>query len=131
MKPTPDELAAVCERECIELKDRLINRRAQIGIDTVTSAYKLAFARCAELMRSEVLGDCETEHMKVEAENAGLRGEIERLKRLADTWTEALKWKPYLHYCYEWDGLLIDVSDDEFDACTCFENKPKRRPNGK
>lgn len=44
-----------------------------------------------------------------------------------ETWTEAIRWKPYLHFCMTaWDGLLIDRTDAEFDACTCFEHKPER-----
>lgn len=35
------------------------------------------------------------------------------------------KWKPYLHECAEWDGLLVDINDPEFDACSCFNPKPK------
>ena len=27
--------------------------------------------------------------------------------------------KPYLHYCYDWDGMLIDDSCPEFECCTC------------
>ncbi len=25
----------------------------------------------------------------------------------------------FLHFCDEWDGLLIDKSDHEFDCCSC------------
>lgn len=25
----------------------------------------------------------------------------------------------FLHFCDEWDGLLIDQTDPEFDCCTC------------
>jgi hypothetical protein len=25
----------------------------------------------------------------------------------------------FLHFCDEWDGMLIDRTDDEFDCCSC------------
>ncbi|MBM6577943.1 hypothetical protein KCP91_16280 [Microvirga sp. SRT01] len=25
----------------------------------------------------------------------------------------------FLHFCDEWDGLLIDQTDDEFQCCSC------------
>lgn len=25
------------------------------------------------------------------------------------------------HYCYEWDGMAIDETCQEFDACLCFK----------
>lgn len=28
-----------------------------------------------------------------------------------------------LHYCPEWDGLLIDKNDPEFGVCTCFTKR--------
>lgn len=44
-------------------------------------------------------------------------------------WEEINKWKPYLHFCMDWDGLLIDRHDDEFRACGCFgEDKPDLSP---
>lgn len=47
---------------------------------------------------------------------------------VADEWKEINGWKPFLHFCGEWDYLLIDHHDEEFDACTCFgDKKPKKR----
>jgi hypothetical protein len=28
-----------------------------------------------------------------------------------------------LHFCPDWDGLLIDDSDPEFEHCRCFSEK--------
>lgn len=27
---------------------------------------------------------------------------------------------PYRHHCYEWDEMLIEAGDPEFDACLCY-----------
>ena len=39
---------------------------------------------------------------------------------------------PYLHWCHEWDGMLIDDSDPEFDCCLCYpkEDMPGWRQRG-
>lgn len=29
-------------------------------------------------------------------------------------------WK---HYCHEWDGMAIDETCPEFEACLCFEGR--------
>lgn len=26
-----------------------------------------------------------------------------------------------LHFCYDWDGLLIDETDPEYESCGCFD----------
>lgn len=54
-----------------------------------------------------------------------LRKIIENIVTIAleEEWKEILKWKPYLHWCAEWDGLLIDKGDPEFEVCTCFPKK--------
>jgi len=44
-------------------------------------------------------------------------------KTLEAEWKEINQWKPFLHFCPEWDFLLIDKSDGEFDACQCFPKK--------
>lgn len=31
----------------------------------------------------------------------------------------------YAHFCYDWDELLIDETDPEFEACTCGKSNPK------
>ncbi len=30
----------------------------------------------------------------------------------------------YAHYCYDWDEMLIDENDPEFEACTCGKPNP-------
>lgn len=39
----------------------------------------------------------------------------------ADAWLEARRHKPGLHYCQDWDYLLIDRKDPEFQACGCYK----------
>lgn len=46
--------------------------------------------------------------------------EIEKAA-LEKEWKEIRYWKPTLHWCHEWDGLLIDKNDPEFEACRCFK----------
>lgn len=36
-------------------------------------------------------------------------------------WKEIRKWKPTLHFCPEWDYLLIDKNDPEYEACLCVK----------
>jgi hypothetical protein len=43
-------------------------------------------------------------------------------------WEEIERWKPFLHFCCEWDGLLIDFGDAEFDACGCFIKDDTGKP---
>jgi len=38
---------------------------------------------------------------------------------------EMLKMNPTLHFCTEWDDLVIDDSCEEFAACTCFHIEPE------
>jgi hypothetical protein len=33
---------------------------------------------------------------------------------------EELEAHPTLHFCTEWDGLVIEEGDPEFEACLCF-----------
>lgn len=37
----------------------------------------------------------------------------------------AFKKSPTLHYCIEWDNLLIEDTDPEYSACRCF-GQPKK-----
>lgn len=37
-----------------------------------------------------------------------------------EQWAEITRWKPFLHFCQEWDGLLINKDDVEFKHCRCF-----------
>lgn len=52
---------------------------------------------------------------------------VEVLDALDREWVQINAWKPFLHYCMDWDGLLIDNNDAEFMCCNCFEPKPKGR----
>ena len=38
---------------------------------------------------------------------------------------EIRQWKPFLHFCQDWDFLVIDENDAEFEACGCFPGKRK------
>lgn len=31
----------------------------------------------------------------------------------------------YAHYCYDWDEMLIDENDPEFECCNCGKPNPK------
>lgn len=42
---------------------------------------------------------------------------------LTKEWEEIHKWKPFLHFCQDWDFLLIDKTDEEFEHCHCYEVK--------
>lgn len=42
--------------------------------------------------------------------------EIERSGVIPD---EAKFMNPTLHFCEDWDGLLIDENDPEFEHCKC------------
>lgn len=42
--------------------------------------------------------------------------EIERTGKIPD---ECKFLNPTLHFCPDWDGLLIDESDPEFETCHC------------
>ena len=35
---------------------------------------------------------------------------------------ESLKGK-YKHYCKEWDGMAIDETCPEFEACLCYDKE--------
>lgn len=43
-------------------------------------------------------------------------------KALKEEWKEIRRWKPTLHWCPEWDYLLIQEGDPEFECCSCFED---------
>lgn len=30
---------------------------------------------------------------------------------------------PFLHYCWEWDNMLIYEEDPEFESCLCYRGK--------
>lgn len=60
--------------------------------------------------------------------DAEARGEARGREEGAEReWRHILEWKPYLHYCRDWDFLLIDKSDGEFEACTCFPTRAAER----
>lgn len=38
---------------------------------------------------------------------------------------EILK-EPTLHFCPDWDDLVIDKNDPEFECCLCFKKESKQ-----
>lgn len=38
-------------------------------------------------------------------------------------WWARMLW-PSLHFCIEWDGLVIERRDPEFKYCRCFSRPP-------
>lgn len=42
---------------------------------------------------------------------------------------DCIKWRGqlltgrYAHWCWDWDGLPVDETCDEFSACNCFAEK--------
>lgn len=47
-----------------------------------------------------------------------------------ELWLKISYWKPYLHFCPEFDGLLIDKGDLEFKYCKCFPEWAIKRMQG-
>ena len=41
--------------------------------------------------------------------------------------SECMKWRGRVlvgekrHYCFDWDGLPVDETTEEFDCCHCFD----------
>ena len=41
--------------------------------------------------------------------------------------SECVKWRGRVlvgekrHYCFDWDGLPVDETTEEFDCCHCFD----------
>lgn len=33
---------------------------------------------------------------------------------------EAKEKSPYIHFCSDWDELVIEEGDPEFESCNCF-----------
>jgi hypothetical protein len=56
--------------------------------------------------------------------------EIERVIDLgiSQEWQEIRRWKPFLHWCFAWDLLLVDRGDPEFESCTCFTRDKSGNP---
>jgi hypothetical protein len=42
-----------------------------------------------------------------------------------DTGLNVIRSGKYAHYCYEWDEMLIDEHDPEFEACNCGKPNPR------
>ena len=42
---------------------------------------------------------------------------------LKEEWAEINRWKPHLHFCPDWDFLLIDKGETEFEYCHCFDKQ--------
>lgn len=45
-------------------------------------------------------------------------------------WIEdCLRWRgtvltgEYAHWCYDWDDLPVDETTEEFECCTCYDDK--------
>lgn len=72
-----------------------------------------------------------SEHLELLAKERE-RGDAAALKMrdeaIGHLWEEINQWKPTLHFCRDWDFLLIENGDPEFDACQCgpFPLKHKR-----
>ena len=47
-----------------------------------------------------------------------------------EEWKAIHMWKPSLHWCRDWDFLLIDNGDPEFENCLC-ENMKKYKTKEK
>lgn len=61
---------------------------------------------------------------KALTENAKLK---EALKEWEDAWALIKQFRPYFHFCDEWDGLPIDKGEPEFSACQCFPREKPRK----
>lgn len=77
----------------------------------------------------DMLGNIANRHdiRVMKSEQAKLIEEYANIKvamALDHEWEAIGQWKPYLHHCMDWDGLLIDEHDGEFEACQCFDKKP-------
>lgn len=44
---------------------------------------------------------------------------------LKKEWEEIHRWKPTLHWCPDWDYLLIQKGQAEFECCGCFQTEAK------
>lgn len=73
---------------------------------------------CTHTSRRGLCNDC-LNRIVADAHLAG------RVSGVKDEWIEISRWKPYLHFCSEWDGLLIDKGDVEFESCQCLEQEAK------
>ena len=46
---------------------------------------------------------------------------------------EFLEWRGVestgkdLHYCHDWDGLVVDSNSPEYDSCNCFPKEHKEK----
>lgn len=38
--------------------------------------------------------------------------------------TGTVRLGEFAHFCYDWDLMLIDETDREFEACLCFRPHP-------
>lgn len=43
-------------------------------------------------------------------------------KAIESEWEEIHKFKPFLHFCPDWDYMLIDKGQEEFENCFCFDD---------
>lgn len=55
--------------------------------------------------------------------------------RWKDWCVDSLRWRgtvlngKFAHWCYEWDGLPVDETTDEFSVCLCFRCDGKDCPD--
>jgi hypothetical protein len=46
---------------------------------------------------------------------------------------DCLKWRSRVlrgekcHWCYDWDGLPVDETTDEWKTCACYSNKERAK----
>lgn len=60
---------------------------------------------------------CRVDQVNSEILAQALREAVETA--IKEEWDGLLKWKPTPHYCPDWDYLLIDKNDGEFECCLC------------
>ena len=60
--------------------------------------------------------------------STGMEGMIADIGPMSGDWAkDCMKWRGRVltgkkcHYCFDWDGLPVDETTPEFDACICYE----------
>ena len=73
-------------------------------------------AMCEQVMATEVRANSlQSEYLSKEESDARVNAAEEFL------WSEIHEQNPTLHFCSDWDFMLIDKRDDEFECCHCFD----------
>ncbi len=128
------------ERECARLTAELAELRGHYDnalkeacdINEKLAAAKADLQTALDVINNNKYLSDIIEHLKepIRKERDALSAELKLVKAEVaghkETWAEMKKWKPFLHWCHDWDGLLVDQDDVEFESCSCFENKPPR-----